>query len=137
MSDEMTGGCLCGAVRYRITARPKLQLACHCKNCQRVSGSAFSLSCLVPHEAFTLEGELKLYVGEADSGNKTRRWFCPTCGTGIYVEVAARPDAVALRAGTLDDASWFKPRVNLWTDSKQDWVPIDPKCKNFPRNVGD
>jgi hypothetical protein len=123
-------------VRYEIKAEPRLQLACHCADCRKESGSAFSMSALVPREDIIIVGETKTYLDTGDSGNQISRVFCPNCGSSLYSEVAARPDALALKAGSLDDPGWFKPRVNLWTDSALPWVPIDPACKNFPKNAG-
>ena len=136
MTETITGGCLCGQVRFTIAARPKLQLACHCGNCRKQSGAAFSISALVPKEDFKITGQTKTYLDKGDSGNDLPRVFCPNCGSPLYSEVAVRPDASALKAGTLDNPDWFKPRVNLWTDSALPWVAIDPDCKNFPQNAG-
>jgi len=136
MTETITGGCLCGQVRYEIKSEPRLQLACHCANCRKQSGSAFSMSALVPREDITIKGEMKTYHDIGDSGNQISRVFCPNCGSPLFSEVVARPDAIALKAGSLDDLGWFKPRVNLWTDSALPWVPIDPACKNFPKNAG-
>jgi hypothetical protein len=136
MSDRITGGCLCGQVRYEIKVEPRLQLLCHCSSCRKHTGSAFSMSALVPRDEIEMAGPLKTYLDKGDSGNEIKRVFCPNCGSSLFSEVAARPDSLALKAGTIDDPSWFKPRVNLWTDSALPWVPIDPECKNFPRNAG-
>ncbi len=136
MSENITGGCLCGQVRFTITARPKLQLACHCSNCRKQSGAAFSISALVPKDDIEFTGTTKTYLDTGDSGNEIPRVFCPNCGSPLYSVVAARPDAIALKAGAIDNPDWFKPRVNLWTDSALPWVAIDPDCKNFPRNAG-
>lgn len=136
MSEKITGGCLCGQVRYEIKAEPRLQLACHCADCRKRTGSAFSASALVPREDIEFSGPMKTYLSTGDSGNEIKRAFCPNCGSPLFSEVAARPDAFALSAGSLDDPGWFKPRVNLWTDSALSWVSIDPECKNFPGNAG-
>jgi hypothetical protein len=136
MSEEISGGCLCGNIRYKISEQPKIQLLCHCKNCQRQTGSAFSASCLVKRENFDLQGTPKTYANRGDSGADILRNFCPDCGSALYFEVADTPGSVAVNAGTLDDTSWYKPRANFWTDSKQDWVTIDPECRNFAREPG-
>jgi hypothetical protein len=106
----MTGGCLCGAVRYESTGEPGFALLCHCRDCQRQSGSAFAAGWRVPAAGFRVtQGEPKLYVRAADSGNEITRAFCPDCGTMLFLRVSARPDLVAIRVGTLDDPSAPKP----------------------------
>jgi hypothetical protein len=136
MIELIVGGCLCGRIRYEMKSQPRLQLACHCVSCRKYSGSAFSMSALVPREEIEITGMPKVYADRGDSGNEIKRAFCPDCGSSLYFEVAARPDALALNAGSLDDASWFKPRVNVWTDRALPWVAIDPECKNFPQEAG-
>ena len=107
----MTGGCLCGAVRYESTGEPGFALLCHCRDCQRQSGSAFAAGWRVPAAGFRVtQGEPKLYVRAADSGNQITRAFCPDCGTMLVLRVSERPDLVAIRVGTLDDPSGVPPR---------------------------
>ena len=136
MSESVEGGCLCGKVRYKAKSIPKLQIVCHCTSCQKQSGSAFSTGALVPKADFELTGETRTYRETAASGNEISRIFCPNCGSTLYFEVVASPDAVVLQVGTADDRSWFRPRVNFWTERAHEWVAIDPDCKNFPRNPG-
>ena len=136
MSEEILGGCLCGAVRYSFASVPKLQLICHCGSCQKQSGSAFSAAALVSRDEMEINGETKSYTRQGDSGENITRVFCPECGSSLYSEVAARPDAYVVQIGTVDKTDWFKPRVNLWTDDVQGWVAIDPECKNFRGNAG-
>src|SRR3954469_1257613 len=101
-----TGGCLCGAVRYESEGDPIFSLQCHCRDCQRSSGTAFIAAMRVPASGFRItQGEPKRYVGKADSGNAITRAFCGECGSPLYVQVATRPDIVGLRVGTLDDSS--------------------------------
>ena len=134
MSEKITGGCLCGQVRYEVNSMPKIQLVCHCTSCRKQSGSAFSAAALVPRDDIEIEGSTKTFVETGDSGNEIKRIFCPNCGSSLYSEVVARPDAIVLQAGSIDNPHWFKPRVNFWTDSAMSWVSIDPECKNFATN---
>lgn len=135
MNEKITGGCLCRRVTYQIKSVPKLQLVCHCTSCQKQSGSAFSAAALVPKEDIKIEGSTKTYIETADSGNQIKRMFCSNCGSSLYSEVAARPDAIVLQVGSIDNSKWFEPRVNFWTDRALSWVPINPDCKNFTKNA--
>ncbi len=136
MSEKITGGCLCGAVRYEIDETPKMQVACHCDSCRKSSGSAFVAAAVAPRDATRITGKLTVYVEAADTGRDVKRSFCPTCGSKIYSEIATAPDAYVVQAGTLDDLSWFKPKMNFYAAKALDWTPVDPDCKNFDAYPG-
>ena len=122
-----TGSCLCGNIRYEIDGEPSITGICHCKNCQRQAGSAFSTLAAVPREAFRfIQGEPKLYAdADTKSGNTVERWFCNNCGSPIYSGVDSSPDNWFLKTGTLDDTSTWEPRFQTWCDSKQNWVTLE------------
>lgn len=121
---EHTGGCLCGAVRYTIAIDPPMQAVCHCKNCQKQAGSAYSMIVGVPESALTVTGEPKVYMDKGDSGAPVTRQFCGTCGSPLFSLVESAPGMVFVKAGTLDDTSAFKPQVQVWTKSRQEWVDL-------------
>ncbi|MEO0393022.1 MAG: GFA family protein [Pseudomonadota bacterium] len=114
----LTGGCQCGAVRYRITAPPLTLYACHCTECQKQSASAFGLSLRVPKEAVELTGETASMSRSDPDAPFTEGVFCPACGTRIMHRRPTR-DTVNIKAGTLDDTSWLMPIGHLWTQSAQ------------------
>ena len=120
------GGCLCGQIRYEIRGGLGRPGVCHCKNCQRQSGSAFSTLAVVNREHFTIvEGEPALYTdNETSSGAKVSRYFCGNCGSPIYSDMENRADIVAVKAGTLDDTSYYKPTYHLWCESRQSWFEL-------------
>ncbi len=124
---SLTGQCLCGDIKYSIDNTPEITGVCHCKNCQRQAGSAFSTLASVPKGEFHLvSGEPALYQDtDTDSGNSVDRFFCGRCGSPIYSALGAQPDAVFLKTGTLDDTSSFKPLFHVWSDSKQNWVSLE------------
>ncbi len=122
--NERTGGCQCGRVRYRLVGEPLFLSVCHCKECQRQSGSAFGMSMLVPEANLTVEGTLKSFERSSESGRPVRCHFCPECGTRIYHAISYAAGAVNLKPGTLDDTSWLEPRLQAWTRSKQPWVAL-------------
>ncbi len=128
------GGCQCRAVRYRITAGPLTIYACHCKDCQRASGTTHTLSMFMRREDVELlQGKLTTYDKAADSGRTVRTCGCGQCGTRVWNEPLSFPEFLVIRPGTLDDMSWAKPIGNIWTDSKAPWAVIDPAVPNFPR----
>jgi hypothetical protein len=121
----ITGGCLCGNVTYSADAEPVVQAVCHCRDCQRQTGSPYSVFVGVPSAVFNAEGDtIASYstTGE-DHGSDTERSFCSTCGSPVYSHSPLFPDLVFVKAGSLDDASWLEPAVEAWTSSAQPWVP--------------
>lgn len=123
----MTGGCLCGAIRYEIDGEPLMTGVCHCRNCQKQAGSAFSTLAGVPRAAFRFTaGEPRLYEdADTASGSTVQRWFCSTCGSPLYSAILSQPDLLFLKTGTLDDTSFFRPQFHVWCDTKQPWVTLD------------
>ena len=122
----VTGQCLCGQIKYEVKGTPKMTGICHCKNCQRQAGSAFSTLASVPKADFSfISGEPKLYSdSDTDSGNAVKRYFCGNCGSPIYSVTSSKADTLYLKTGTMDDTSGFSPQFNVWCDSKQNWVEL-------------
>ncbi|MCX4174520.1 MULTISPECIES: GFA family protein [Paraburkholderia] len=127
---EYTGGCQCGQVRYRVTAAPLRTVTCHCKECQRQSGSAFGMSMIVSGESLKLTGELKQYTRIADSGNENTGFFCPDCGVRIFQQIKGREAVVVIKPGTLDETSWLRPTDAVWLKRKQDWVSVPDRVQH-------
>jgi hypothetical protein len=122
-----TGQCLCGAIKYEFNNDPAMTGICHCKNCQRQAGSAFSTLAGVPKTDFSfLSGEPKLYKdADTDSGNTVERYFCENCGSPIYSVIPGQPDMLFLKSGTMDDTSAFTPQFHAWCDTRQNWVQLE------------
>ena len=116
---KIEGGCLCGKVRYSADAEPAFIGVCHCKNCQKASGTAFRVVFAVPKPALSVQGTLKTFNDRGDSGKTLHRRFCPECGSAIMTEAEVMPDLTIVMAGTLDDASWVKPGMEIFCDSAQ------------------
>ena len=130
---SITGHCLCGAISYEFDNAPAMTGICHCKNCQRQAGSAFSTLAGVPKTEFRLSGEPKLYEdADTKSGNAVSRYFCGDCGSPIYSALPDNPEVLFLKTGTLDDTSTFEPQFNVWCDSKQNWVELKKGVPAMP-----
>ena len=130
---HMTGGCLCGQVRYTADAEPMFTGVCHCKDCQKQSGTAFNIVVALPAAALNIQGAPKTFLKKGDSGKSVTAKFCPNCGTTITSEPELMPGASILRAGTLDDTSWLKPNMEIYCDSKQGWVQLGGGLQSFPK----
>jgi hypothetical protein len=129
----LTGGCFCGAVRYRIDDFPLLLYACHCRQCQRQSGSAFAMSMPVATSAFHIvKGKPKAWQRPTESGEAVvTSWFCENCGGRMYGERNTRPDSINVRAGTLDDTTWLVPAAHFFMESAQPWETIQDTSTCF------
>lgn len=129
--SEQSGGCQCGRVRYRADVSKSMLVVCHCKECQRQSGSAFGMSLVTPPALFSVEGPLKYFERGSDGGNHVRCHFCSECGTRIYHQPTHTNERVNIRAGTLDDTSWLQPQLHIWLRSKQPWTIVNEGVKTF------
>ncbi len=133
---NMTGGCLCGGVRYTLTGEPALTGICHCRNCQRYTGSSFEAVVVYPSNSVALQGELKTYQDTGDSGKPVYRRFCPNCGSGVMAEAEAMPGLAIMLAGTLDDTASFEPGMEIYCSSAQPWVQLGGERKQFAKMPG-
>ncbi len=107
-----------------------------CKDCQKFTGSAFAVVIGLPKPALTVEGTVTAFRKTGDSGNATERTFCPACGSYVSDTAAVMPDVVMIGTGTLDDASWVKPAMQIYCDSAQPWVALGGELQSFPKMPG-
>ncbi len=134
MATSFTGGCMCGAVRYEGAADPLIAANCHCRDCQKATGAAVPSFFAVPKSAIKTIGELKYYDCKAESGNTVSRGTCPKCGSRVMGTSTMMPDAVVIMAGSLDDPSWFRPMIDVWTSRAQPWNQMNPELPKFEKN---
>ena len=135
------GSCRCGEVRIQISAPPIMTMACHCKGCQKMSASAFSLSAAIPTNGF------EVVRGEPVIGGlrnpELRHFFCPQCMSWMFTRFL--PEFVNVRITMLDDASWFAPFIETWTRTKLPWVTTPaihsyaefPPMENFAKLIAE
>lgn len=134
MSVTFAGGCICRAVRYECSAEPVMMANCHCRDCQKAGGGAFAPAVIVPTASLKITGEAKFYDTQSDSGNIVSRGFCPNCGSRLFGKTAAMPDLMAIQAGSLDDPSWYQPRMDIYTASAQPWDTMNPQLPKFQKS---
>jgi hypothetical protein len=136
MNPPITGGCLCGAVRYEITAPITSLRACHCLNCQKHTGGGGSVNALVQAEHFRVtKGEPRQYDDAATkSGRTLSRFFCPTCASPLFSRRNPDIGIRVVRAGSLDDSSGLELTAHIWTSTARPWDFIDPSTERHPDN---
>jgi hypothetical protein len=136
MTAQLLGGCACGAIRYSAEGEPLFAMNCHCRDCQRETGSAYTAVLGVPSAIFkVIQGSPKYFDLTADSGHTTRRAFCANCGSPLFGLPGSSPALVTIRAGSLDDPSIFRPAQDIYTSSAQPWdhmSPSLPKSSKLP-----
>ncbi len=132
---DISGGCLCGAVRYSTKAEPAMIAVCHCTDCQKQNGSAFSVNVLAPYDQIEIKGDsLTQYETTGSSGKKVLRNFCNRCGSPLVTLFDGFGGLAAIKVGTLDDNSWVKPGVQIWCDSAQSWGAMNNDLDKVPQN---
>ena len=123
MEDVHEGGCLCGKVRYRTVGKPRWQAACHCRFCQRASGSAFSTQAYFVRDNVQISGSPRVYEHRSpDHGRALRSQFCPHCGVAVALAFERFPLMQAIHAGTYDDAGWIEVDKHIFTASAMKWI---------------
>ncbi|MBL8580572.1 MAG: GFA family protein [Mesorhizobium sp.] len=121
----ITGGCLCGRVRYESKVAPIIARLCWCRVCQYIAAGNAAVSACFRTEHFEVSGEPKDFESVADSGNRMHRRFCPECGVHLFSEAESRPHLIFVRVGTLDDPGVAPPAATIWTASAPAWACID------------
>ena len=124
-----TASCRCGQLTATVTGEPVRVSVCHCRNCQKRSGSAFAAQARWPRDRTGIAGESKTFVKVADSGNKASFHFCPECGSDVYYEIDGKFDdkfngLIAIPIGTFDDSFFLTPEYSVWESRKHPWVEI-------------
>ena len=133
----LTGGCLCGAIRYTCEGDPIAGYLCHCSDCQHATGGPFAACLLVPADALRLvRGTPQGYECRSDSGNFVTREHCGDCGSPLFSNARMRPDWRVIRMGTLDDPGAVEPQLHIWVDSAQPWALPDDGHPRFSKGPG-
>ena len=125
MPDVLKGGCACGRLRYRMRGAPMFVHCCHCKDCQRQTGTAFVLNALIEADRIELEsGSPTPYTMPTDSGRPHTVFRCPDCGTAVWSEYGGLKTLRFIRVGTLDDPTELPTDVHIYIRSKLPWITL-------------
>ena len=131
MTDQREGGCACGAVRYRMKSAPLFVHCCHCRDCQRQTGTAFVINALIEADRIDARSEPQPIGVPTDSGLPHRIFRCPQCETAMWSEYGGLEKLRFVRAGTLDEPSAVSPDVHIYVRSKLPWVTLPPGVPAF------
>ena len=133
MNTKYYGQCLCGEISYSIDSEPVFTGNCHCKDCQRSSGSAFIPAMVFSENGVEVSGEVKYFDSRADSGAMHKRGFCPNCGSQLFARFNNMPGMLGIKAGTLNDSSNYVPKLDFHVSSTAPWDFMDPE---IPKKQG-
>lgn len=133
-SSPYDGGCTCRFVRYRVASKPLFVHCCHCRWCQRETGTSFALNALIESDRVQLlHGEVEIINTRSNSGKGQKISRCPKCHIAVWSNYAGAGDAIRfIRVGTLDEPGGLPPDIQIYTDSKQPWVIIPPDMPSVP-----
>ncbi|KZL26456.1 GFA family protein [Pseudovibrio sp. Ad37] len=120
--EQVTGSCLCGAVRLVATGEPDRVGMCHCLGCRKHHGAVFHASAVYPEEKVSIEGEVNAYQG---------RFFCPKCGSSVY---STSEGEVEVHLGALDEPNQMAPTYELWTTRRETWLLKFPVAKTYEKD---
>jgi hypothetical protein len=133
MPGTLEGGCACGRARYRLASKPMFVHCCHCKDCQRQTGSAFVINALIEtNRVEMLSGETEAFVVPTDSGRPHVIHRCPDCKIALWSHYGGRREVSFIRVGALDEPSALPPDVHIYTRSKLPWVALPAGVPAFP-----
>ena len=130
---ERVAQCQCGALRAYVSGETDRVNICHCKDCQRRTGSLFHAGAFWPRTQVRIEGESKAYPRRADSGRTVTFHFCPTCGSSMFMENELLPDHIGICIGTFADPSFPLPAFSVWEEYRHSWVWVPEEAKRFLR----
>jgi hypothetical protein len=132
MRDDLEGGCACAAVRYRLTSRPMFVHCCHCRDCQRQTGSAFVLNALIETDRVTLlSGNPEPVAVPTDSGRPHEIYRCSSCRVAVWSVYGTGRKLLFVRVGTLDDPAALTPDVHVYIRSKLPWLALPEGTLSF------
>jgi hypothetical protein len=132
MTDTLQGGCACGAVRYALASPPMFVNCCHCRDCQRQSGSAFVINAIIETDRINLfAGAPEPVTVPTGSGRPHDVHRCPTCRTALWSDYGRRPAVRFVRVGTLDEPAVLPPDAHIFTRSKLPWVILPKETPAF------
>ncbi|MEH6404217.1 MAG: GFA family protein [Sneathiella sp.] len=133
MNTKYSGQCLCGEISYSASVEPVFSGNCHCKDCQRSSGSAFIPAMIFPEKNVVVTGDVKYFESKADSGEIHNRGFCSNCGSQLFSQFSNMSGMLGIKVGTLIDSTSYLPLFDIFVGSAAPWDFMNPE---LPKKQG-
>jgi hypothetical protein len=136
MNPTFTGGCVCGATRYECTAEPgEIQMfKCHCRDCQKVTGGGYAPVVYVPAKTLQIvRGTVRHHLTPSEMNGEHKRGYCPQCGSRLTGGEGPGSTGIGVTASSLDDPSFFRPQLEMWTSDAQPWDALDASIPHFKK----
>jgi hypothetical protein len=132
---RLSGGCLCGTVKYKYSGQFGPANYCHCRDCRRVTGSAFNVGIRLDASGLrVIAGQVKGFTKIGSSGNVITREFCLQCGSPLFTRTPTKPEIVWVKAGSVDQPELIEPAYQIWTNSQVLWAHIPPELPSYCEN---
>lgn len=136
MKEVMEGGCLCGALRFRISGKSLGSGQCCCPDCRTICGGGPANAFVVSGDSIEVtKGVPKTFASENHNGTTSIREFCDNCGTPLFGSKISSPGTVAVMVGALDDDSDFRPRAISWVSTAPEWLKLDAHLPKFEKDI--
>lgn len=129
----MEATCQCGQLRVSAPGPSRLVIVCHCTCCQRRSGSPFGALAYYPREELAITGRATRFERPTANGGVTESFFCPACGSTMYVRVGQQPAMLGVPVGAFADPTHPEPTLSFWEQAKHDWVVIPERADRYPQ----
>lgn len=126
-----TAQCSCGALRVEAEGEPAAVVACHCRECQRRTGSVFGVGAYYQRDYIRILGQSSVYVRDASEDRKFRTHFCPTCGSSLYWDTDRHPALIGVAVGGFCDPEFPAPSRSVWEQTKHHWVGLLPVSEHY------
>jgi hypothetical protein len=129
----LKASCQFGQLQVEVPGPTVAVVACHCLACQKRSGSPFGVAAFYPHAQVKITGEAKHFARATELGQPFDHFFCPECGTTVFMSGKKNPDVTGIPVGLFDDEHSMQPIRSVWEDRRHDWVNIPTAVKHYPR----
>jgi hypothetical protein len=133
---QRTAQCQCGSLRAIAAREPRINNVCHCRACQRRTGSVISAGAFFLKADVQCEGPSKIYTRRADSGQEVHFHFCPNCGTSVYWQADIVPDFLGIAVGCFADPNFPAPSFSIWEEGRHPWLGLPPGIGHAPLGIG-